>query len=727
MSQSPEGIARRTFLELAGSAALALSLGHLGLRVPKARASVSKALAYKSWEDVYRQRWAWDRVARNTHNVNCAYQRACCWNVYVKEGIVWREEQAADYPQTNPNLPDFNPRGCQKGACYSQRMYDASRVRYPLKRVGARGEGKWRRISWEQALREIADASIDAIASEGPGSIIWDLGTAVTSGCHGIGLTRTVSVLDTPLLETNTEIGDHFPGSATTLGKICYINSFDDLFYSDLILIWGGNPTYTQIPNAHFINEARYHGARVVAITPDLNPSGIHADEWIPVNVGSDAALGLSLAQVIVEEGIHDARFVAEQTDLPFLVRKDTRRFLRAHDLEEGGAEDVFYVFDQATNRIREAPRSSLSLEGIDPALEGEFRVQTREEEVAVTPVFELLRQRLEEYRPEAAAKVTGAPPSLIRKLARAIAGARGATSITQTNFSKFYHGLEMERAQILVFALAGQIGRKGAGVTAFPYLSIAGSDALNMVGGLLPPKLGLAALGLKMAPEMLKLKWQGYSNEMFIYEMARREHAEGRQLATPLFLYLYGGLKELYGSARRYDPWMKRDFQDYLDESLQKGWQTVPRQAPRILFEVGGNLLRRVRGYDRMIEGLLPKLGLLVTLDWRMSNTARYSDYVLPAAGWYEKDDFTWGSPITPFSHVTTRTVEPLGESRSDWEFHCLFLKTMQQRAIEQGTSRRRTPKSSWRRCSRSPQTWAVSAGARSRKRDTRVLRSSA
>jgi nitrate reductase alpha subunit len=183
-------------------------------------------------------------------------------------------------------------------------------------------------------------------------------------------------------------------------------------------------------------------------------------------------------------------------------------------------------------------------------------------------------------------------------------------------------------------------------------------------------------------------MKWEGASDEVMLSALGRLEYAKGRMLATPLWLYLYGGLGDLYGSARRWDPSLPREFREYFNEAVAKGWQVVPQTRTRVLFEVGGNLLRRVRGYDRMIDRLLPELDLLVTVDWRMSNTARFSDYVLPAAGWYEKDDITWGSPITPFCHVTTRAVEPLGDSRTDWEFHCLFLKTVQRRARERGIS---------------------------------------
>ena len=67
--------------------------------------------------DAYRARWRWDGVVKRTHLLNCWYQRSCAYNVYVKDGKVIFEEPAAEYPGTNQSVPDFNPRGCQKGAC----------------------------------------------------------------------------------------------------------------------------------------------------------------------------------------------------------------------------------------------------------------------------------------------------------------------------------------------------------------------------------------------------------------------------------------------------------------------------------------------------------------------------------------------------------------------------------------------------------------------------------
>ncbi len=681
-------ITRREFLQGTGAAVLSLSLGRLAFlgEAQAARAVPGSGVPdYRSWEDVYRRKWTWDRIAKGTHYVNCWYQRGCNWDVYVKDGVVFREEQAATYPQTNPEVPDFNPRGCQKGACYSLRMYDPDRIRYPLKRIGQRGEGKWKRVSWEEALREIASALLEVLREEGPGAIYWDMGTAATNGCHGLGLFRTSQVLDTPFLDMNAEIGDHHPGAAVSCGKIVFASSGDDLFYSDLILIWGGNPLYTQIPNAHFFTEARYRGARVVTIAPDYSPSAIHADLWVPLQVGTDAALGLALAHVIVAEGLCDRSFVAEQTDLPLLVRRDNRRFLRARDLQKGGSEETFYLYDRRTGRVREAPSARLDLQGIEPALEGEFEVSTPSGPVTVVPVFQLLREHLAAYSPEAAAKITGTPPEVIRRLARDIARAKAATVLTQSNFSKFYHGLEMERAQILVLALCGHFGKKGSGLNAFPWLTIDSSEALGTAPAL-PMQLALIALGAQNAPKWAAAKWKGWTDEMFLYNEAREMYRKGGFVSSVLFYYLHGGFKEQMRRAGKVDPSLRRELDAYVEEALARGWQIAPTTPPKILFAEGGNIFRRVRGYPVLLENLLPKLRLLVTVDWRMSTTGLYSDYVLPAAGYYEKDDITWATPIAPFAHVTTKAVEPLGEAKHEWQFHCLLLKELQAQAVAAG-----------------------------------------
>ena len=431
-----------------------------------------QASDHRAGEDLYRERWQWDRVVKGTHILNCWYQRNCSFNLYVKDGQILREEQAGEYPQTNPSVPDFNPRGCQMGACYSHQTYHPARVKYPLKRVGERGEGKWQRVSWDEALSEIADKIVETVVRHGPEAVIFDPGGSLASLVSEAAVLRFADLLGGVVLDTNCELGDEQQGAAVTLGSPVASKSGDDYFYSDLILIWGGNPAYTQIANCHFYNEARYHGARVVAISPDYSASGIHTDWWIPIQPGTDAALALAMSQVIISEELYDAAFVREQTDLPFLVREDTGRFLRESDVKRRGRDDVFYMYDLGTKRIVKAPKTTLRLARVLPALEGEFEVDTKEGEVRVKPSFQMLRERLDrEYTPEKASRSCGVHPETIRSLAVAIAKAEAASCVAGACLSKYYHGDLMMRAQILVFALCGQMGRKGAGYDVLPFL----------------------------------------------------------------------------------------------------------------------------------------------------------------------------------------------------------------------------------------------------------------
>ena len=683
-------ISRRSFLKTANASTLALSLKHLTWVLPAQASQADQTspgpvslgkVKYDDWEDLYRHNWTWDKVVKSTHHVNCWYQRGCTFNIYVKDGMVLREEQSATYDPINAEVPDYNPRGCQKGACYSDRMYDASRIRYPLKRGGERGEGKWKRVSWDEALTDIADQLIDVLGSEGPASVYWDQGGGSTSGGGGMALGRTAHLLDTIALDIDSEVGDHHPGANVTCGKMMFTSSADDCFYSDLILIWGANPAYTQIPNVHFINEARYQGARIVTIAPDLNASAIHADDWIPVNVGTDAAFGLSLAQVIIEEGLYDEPFVTEQTDLPLLVRTDSSRFLRGSDLKPDGDEQIFFMHDLESQALVEAPRNSLALNDLQPALEGEFQVDTPEGPVTVTPLFSMMREHLKSYKPEDAVKTTGTPPELVRLLARQIAGAKSATTITQSNFSKFYHGMEMERVQFLVFALCGQFGKKGSGVNAFPILP---PDGPQLAGG---ASASDHEFKERQRPPSDVPLWKlvredGATAEKMFFDMTRGMYKDGGYISSVLLFHEYGGLAPITGSAKKWDPHLVRDAEAHLAEAIEKGWQIPAPAAPKIFFESGGNILRRVRG-DRLTKEFLPKLPLLVTIDCRMSTTALYSDYVLPAAAYYETNDIIFATPLAPYVQATTQAVEPIADSKTDWAFFCHFFKKIQERAI--------------------------------------------
>ena len=397
---------------------------------------MSRPYQYRDWEDVYRDEWTWDDVVHVSHlRVNCI--ETCSFDAYVKDGIVWREEQNANYPQEFKDVPDFNPRGCTAGCAYSAQMYDPTRIRYPMKRIGERGSGRWQRLSWDQALEEIADKLIDVITEDGHDCIMYDHGT--TNNDAGIATTMELFLFVRGLAATSIDswagVGDLPVGLIQSWGTYMSEGTADDWFRSDYIFIWLGNPNYTRQPDAHFLYEARYRGAKVVAVCPDFSPSTLHADRWLNVRLGTDAALALGMAHVIVEEGLHDVAYIKEQTDLSFLVRDDNGRFLRESDVVEGGAEDQFYFWNAAKGRKQlatgtwgsEIMTTALD-EDTDPALEGAHRVRLANgTRIRVRPVFELLKARLAEYPPERAAEITGVPAKNIRTVARELARARSS------------------------------------------------------------------------------------------------------------------------------------------------------------------------------------------------------------------------------------------------------------------------------------------------------------
>ncbi|MBI4200137.1 MAG: molybdopterin-dependent oxidoreductase, partial [Chloroflexi bacterium] len=257
----------------------------------------------------------WDRVVKVTCSNNCSYQAFCLLHAYVKDGVVTRVEQSATHPsQHDPNVPDWNPRGCQKGMVVHNRMYDPARLKYPLKRVGPRGSGQWQWVSWDEALTGIADTMLDVFVTEGPESVMNFGGSSGGPGSHRVAFESLMAYLGVATFDVNSEIGDDHAGTAQVFGQPFLSCSADNWFHAETFFIWGGNPAYTNIPNYHFITEARYNGTKIITISPDYSASAVQADLWVPVKIGSDAALALAMAQVVIQEKLYKAEFLREQT-----------------------------------------------------------------------------------------------------------------------------------------------------------------------------------------------------------------------------------------------------------------------------------------------------------------------------------------------------------------------------------------------------------------------------
>jgi len=690
-------LTRRTILIGGGVAAAGVALGLWRLRRrelgPPPPLGIAPALVYTGVGDVWREKWRWDRVVKGTHNrTNCI--SACSWNLFVKEGVVWREEQNAIYEPTRPDVPDFNPRGCQKGACYSDLQVAPSRVLYPLRRAGPRGSGKWQRISWDEALTEIADKLLDIASEDGTESILHDHGTTnVDFGPDTASELRFATVVGASLIDSWAGVGDMPMGPVQTWGMYNCEGTSDDWFRADNIVVWVGNPVYTRIPEAHFMTEARYKGARLFVIAPDYNATAVHADLWINPRLETDAALGLAFAQVILAEGLHDPDYVREQTDLPFLVREDTGRYLRGSDLERGGRDDVLYFWDERRSRLAVAPGCQgeggrkLELGELRPALEGRFQAKLADgQTVTVRPVFERLKEHLASYTPERAAAITGVKPALIQRMAREIGSKRRTMIFASWGSCKHHHSDLFQRAMILLMALTGNQGRPGGGVRVAAWWPVEGFSRLAAAEPhvSLRDKVGILSKVVRgMTPREYEELFQRFT---------------GMRTITPLmpFLYVHGGYRDAWSALGDKDPALKRPFDDYVKEAIDRGWIPIhppPDRRPRALLFTGSNPLRRWPAPQLAREGLWPKLDLVVSVNFRVSTSGLMADYVLPGAAYYEKHSIKYAQSYLSYLVVAEQATKPLGESKPEWEIFGLLARRMQERARERGLSNVRGP----------------------------------
>ncbi|MEK7372568.1 MAG: chlorate reductase subunit alpha [candidate division NC10 bacterium] len=646
-------VSRREFLRLGAMTAAGLALPGTALALTKLEpiGDPLKEYPYRGWEDLYRKEWTWDAVGFTTHSNGCV--AGCAWKVYLKDGVPLRDEQVAEYPQL-PGIPDMNPRGCQKGAVYCSWIKQPDFLKYPLKRVGARGERKWKRVSWDEALTEIADKIIDTTLARGPGNVCMPKRPFAVISNNAY--TRLANLLGAIKPDVSSMTGDLYPGIQTVRMPARTVSTFDDWFTSDLILMWHKNPIVTRIPDAHFLMEARYNGARLVNISAEYNPSSVHADLFVPVKMGTDSHLAASIVNVLIAGKHYKADYLKEQTDLPFLVRTDNGKFLREKDFKPDGSEEIFYVWDTKTGKAVPAPGSmgskdkTLKFGAVDPALEGTFSA----EGIQVTTVFERLKAEIAPYTPETTQAATGVHPSVVRKLAGWIAECKALRILDGYNNQKHFDGFQCGRLKILILTLIGHHGTTGSIDTTYEGWRLEGSSEMSSVKG----KPGRSV-------SMVLAQW-----------------VWGEQYRRSKAYYNDAELREALGFG-------VDDMEAMRKESEAKGW--MPKwqsiKDPVVYINAGINLFATSNAYQHLAENFLKRCELLVAVDYRLNSGAMYADIVLPAATEAEKLDFRETS-VTRFLNAFGQAVKPMYERKTDWQICVELARKIQERAKARGVS---------------------------------------
>jgi len=628
----------------------------------------------------------WDRVAFGTHCVNCM-PGDCPLYVFVKDGRVVREEAAGVLERVEPGVPDMNPLVCQKGLAWSRELTGPERLLHPMRRVGERGEGRWERISWDEALGEAADAMLDAIEEVGPKAVVMELSPEIATVPPS---SRFMVTLGGTALDVDATINDFFTGYQQVFGKFSFAASMDDTFHSELVLIWHSNPAHTIIPTFHYTTEARYNGTEVALFSTDVSPSHCHVDYHIPLRHGTDAALALAMCQVVIHEGLMDRAFAASQTDLSFLVRKDTGEFLRECHVVRDGRDDRFFQAHPERGPVPADP-SSLKLD-FEPVLEESLEVETLDTgTISVEPLFARMRRLLDaRYTPEQAYAICEAHPDVIRMLARKVASKRTRVALG-AGVCKYFHGDLMTRSILLLLGLTGNWGKKGAGLGGWCSSLF---DGMSTVMGKTKPGVegGMELInGSRAMRQHFTAQDPSMTGELPDRALFRAV-GSGIMLPPAFFWYEHAGYKARWNRRDWSDPAMVREFDDYWREAVaSKAWgaaaDDTPANPPRVLLEVGGNTLRRTRGGKKaLLETLWPKLRKIVCMDYRMSQTALYSDILLPATQHHEKTSFSMPSPWPMILALGQAVVKPQGEARGEWQVLGDLLKKMAERAEARG-----------------------------------------
>ncbi len=626
----------------------------------------------------------------------------------------------------------WNPRGCLKGYTLHRRVYGPYRLKGCLIRKGwkawaddgfpeltpenkakymfdRRGKDELLPVSWDDAFTYAAkglvhiarkysgDEGRRRLEAEGyPPEMIEAMGGAGTRtfklrGGMGLlgtmwkyGLYRFSNML--ALLDANargvgpdkalggrnwsnyTWHGDQAPGHPWVHGLQTSDVDFNDLRHSKLHIQMGKNLVENKMPESHFFIELMELGAKIVSIAPEYNPPATKADYWIPIRPQTDAALLLGITKILIDEKLYDADFVKKFTDLPLLVRTETLKRLKAHevfpgykleDISKGPSFDVhgmtqeqrerigdFVVWDEKTKALKAITRDDvgekLAKKGIDPALEWKGQVKLADgSEVEAMTLWEMYKIHLKDYDLETVHEITHAPKELIRRLARDIATIKPVAIHIGEGINHWFHATEVNRATYLPLMLTGNIGRPGAGSHTW-----AGNYKAALWQGSKWAGPGFAAWVaedpfnplLDPAAEGSRVKVKAYFRE----EEPGYWNYDDRPLIVNTPKY---GRKVFTGNTHMPTP-------------------------TKVEWLVNVNFLNNAKWAYEMIKNVEPNVELIIYNEIQMTASVEYADITFGVNSWMEIKNLEINASCSnPFLNIWKGGIKPLYDTRDDME----------------------------------------------------------
>ncbi len=348
------GISRRSLVKSSAIGGLALAAG--GLTLPfglhKAAAAVGQAVTPPA-----------DKVVWGACSVNCGSR--CALRLHVRDDeVYWVETDNTGLDEYG----DHQVRACLRGRSIRRRMNHAERLNYPMKRVGKRGEGKFERISWDEALDTVAKSLKKTIEQYGNEAVYINY----SSGIVGGNITRSspYASLVARLMNCYGGFLSHY-GTYSTAQIACAMpytygsndgNSTSDIVNSKLVVMFGNNPAETRMSGGgitYHLEQARERSnARMIVIDPRYTDTAAgREDEWIPIRPGTDAALVAGIAHVLISENMVDQPFLDK-----YCVGYDEKT------LPEGAAANSHYkayILGQGEDATEKTPQWASRITGI--------------------------------------------------------------------------------------------------------------------------------------------------------------------------------------------------------------------------------------------------------------------------------------------------------------------------------------------------------------------------
>jgi anaerobic selenocysteine-containing dehydrogenase len=394
---------------------------------------------------------------------------------------------------------------CAKGRAAPELVYHPNRLTTPLRRTRPKGDADpgWEPIGWDEALAITAAAMRRVADQYGPEAVAFSQSSPSTTaiGDSAAFVRRLMNAFGTPNMVWALELCGWSRAFATryafgyaSVATGSAGGAMADIANSGCLILWGYNPSISRLTHATQTVAALKRGMKLIVVDPRHAGLANKADVWLRVRPGTDGALALGLANLMIERGWYDRDFVRDWSNGPHLVRADTGRLLRAQDLA-GGRSAQGYVawdseaghpvaYDPATGRYA-GPSTRL-------ALEGSYRVATLQGPISCRPVFDHYAALCRDYSLKRVEATCWIPRHQLEEAARLIWQSRPVSYYAWSGHEHHANTTETARAMALLYALTGSFDMAGGNVLfpAVPSAALSGEDLPSAKG--LPPAIGV-------------------------------------------------------------------------------------------------------------------------------------------------------------------------------------------------------------------------------------------